>query len=121
MTEGRPASIRFEVSKSGPATSVGYGSTVALPGAEVIDSVDVTSGRTNHEFKVNSPASRSSKYSATFEFGSVAEWNPSCGSGFSPHTILVVNTDFKWGINVPIINWGDVVSHSKRFTYTTYC
>lgn len=119
--ETRLALIDLDVSRSGPARWVGYESSVSVPGAELIDATTFDTGQSRHKFNVDSPASNSAINSATFEFGSVARWDADCSGGLDSQTILTVDTDFEWGLDVPIVTWGVVVSHSRKFTYTTYC
>ena len=121
VTKSRSASIGLDISRTGPAASVGYSSSVTLPGAQLIDATVSTSGEKDHLFEINSPESPSSTNNAVFEVGSAAKWDPNCGGGFNPYNILTVDTELEWGIDAPLITWGDVVSDSKSFTYTTYC
>ncbi|WP_276301812.1 hypothetical protein [Halorussus lipolyticus] len=115
----RTASIGLELSRD-PSLSVGYSSSVTLPGAELVDKTSLKSGRSEHEFSVNTPSSNSSKNNAIFEVGSAATYQTTCGS-FNKSRIVDISVDLAWGLDSPIGGWANKTTNNKTFYYYTYC
>lgn len=120
VTTTRSVSLSLEASRDGLSGSVGYSSSVSMPGAELRDATSLAAGETEHKFIVNSAESPSSENNAVFEVGSAADYNTSCGS-FNRQRYLDITVDLEWGLDAPLIEFGSVKSGSKDFYYYTYC
>lgn len=123
VTTSRTVSLSLEASGSGFAGSVGYSSSVTLPGAELVDATTLAAGESEHQFTVNSTASNASTNNAIFEIGSAARWDPDCADDgrATQRSMMDIDVDLQWGLDVPLSTWGDVISTSKSFGYVTYC
>jgi hypothetical protein len=119
----RSASISLSADKSGPSASVGYSSSVSFPGAALIDSTTLATGRADTKFEIESPSSYSSTNNAIFEVGSAAKWQPDCGDNGRPvrRAMMDIDVDLKWGLDVFWDDWGTTQSATKSFNYATYC
>jgi len=117
ITTTRTASIELSLARD-PSLTVGYGSSVTLPGAELVDQTSLKSGRSEHEFSVNNPDSNSSKNNAVFEVGSIAEYQSDCGD-FNQSRILSIDVDLAWGLDLS--GWVNKTTNNKSFYYYTYC
>lgn len=117
VTKTREASIDLELSRD-PNLSVGYSSSVTLPGAELVDKTTKMTGRSEHEFSVNTPDSNSSKNNAVFEVGSAAKYQTSCGD-LTRSRILDIDIDLAWGLDLS--GWVNKTTNGKTFYYYTYC
>lgn len=120
VTQSRSVSLQLSASKSGPSGTIGYSSSVSIPGAELIDKTTQATGQTKHELEISAPGETSARNNAEFEIGSIAEWEPSCGSQSGAVSYLDINVDLQWGLDV-FGNWGNSVSDSKDFSYYTNC
>lgn len=114
----RTASIALELSRD-PSLSVGYSSSVQLPGAELVDKTSLMSGRSEHEFSVNDQKSNSSKNNAVFEVGSAAKYQTTCGD-LNRSRIVDINVDLAWGLDAHG-TWANKTTNNKSFYYYTYC
>jgi hypothetical protein len=123
ITTTRTVSISLEGSQDGISGSVGYSSSVSMPGAELVDATTLASGEAEHQFNINSPSSNSSTNNAVFEVGSVADWDPDCANDGYPtqRAMMDIDVDLQWGLDAPLVKWGDVISDSKSFKYVTTC
>ncbi|SDN53354.1 hypothetical protein SAMN05192554_1611 [Haloarchaeobius iranensis] len=121
VTKSRTASMSLNIARD-PSLTVGYSTSVAIPGAELIDKTTKATGRTKHSFEINSVGSNASMYNAEFEIGSVAEWEAGCSSPGGA-TILDIDIDLGWGIPnaVPGFKWLNTAGDSETFSYETYC
>ncbi|MCF2208529.1 hypothetical protein KVP02_12865 [Halobacterium salinarum] len=123
VTGTRSASISLGASSGGISGSVGYSSSVNFPGAELTDATTLATGEAEHQFKINKPSHNSSTNNAVFEVGSVAQWEPDCANDRRPtrRTMVIIDVDLQWGLDVPVGKWGDVISDNKSFSYVTTC
>lgn len=121
LTTSRTASMSLNVARD-PSLSVGYSTSVAIPGAELVDKTTKATGQTKHSFVINSVGSNSSTQNAEFEVGSVAEYEPDCAS-FGTANFLDIDIDLGWGIpnSVPYLKWLNTSSDSEHFYYDRYC
>lgn len=119
VTTTRTASIALELARD-PSLSVGYSSSVTLPGAELVDKTSLMSGRSEHEFAVNSPKSNSSKNNAVFEVASGAKFQTTC-TNLIKQRIVDIDVDLAWGLDAPILKWANKTTNNKTFLYYTYC
>lgn len=119
VTTTRGVSIGLEIARE-PSLSVGYNSSVTLPGAQLVDKTSLMSGRSEHEFSINSSVSTSAKNTAVFEVGSVAEYQTDCGGRPSWPKVLDIDVDLAWGLDVHGY-WVNKTTDSKSFDYYTYC
>ncbi|SEQ89060.1 hypothetical protein [Natrinema salaciae] len=121
ITKTRSVSLDLNLSRD-PGLSVGYSSGVTIPSAQFLDKTTKTTGQTKHKFEVNGTDSNAGLYSTEFESGSVAEWDPDCGSPGGAE-FVDIEIDLGWGIPNPLQfpTWQNKASDSEWFSYDRYC
>jgi hypothetical protein len=120
-TETRSVSLELSAAPDGLSGTIGYSSSVAVPGADIVDETVQSTGQTRHELQVSNSGEDSATTTAEFEIGNTAEWNPSCESQSGSVNYLDINVDLEWGLGLLGGFWGVTVSNSKEFLYYTYC
>ncbi len=116
----KSVSMQISASPSGPSGTIGYGTSVTIPGATVRNDTIQGAGQTHHELEVKNPSKLSSKSIAELPIGSIAEWDPSCKPNYGDTKYLKIKTDLKWGKN-RLFGFKHAMTVSKKFCYSIDC
>lgn len=119
-TTTKSVSMQLSRSPSGPSGTIGYSTSVTVPGATVRNDTIQGAGQTHHEFDVKNPSELSSKSTAEIPVGSIAEWDPSCKPNYGDTKYLKIKTDLKWGKN-GLLGFDGVKTVPRNFSYSINC
>ncbi|WP_408956787.1 hypothetical protein [Natrinema sp. 74] len=122
VTSTRGYSLGLDIAKE-PSLTIGFNSSVSFPGAQLIDKTSKTTRRSEHALEMNSADSTSASNNAVFEVGSIAAYQKGCVASppLYERTLLEIDVDLEWRLNVPVGDYGHTESTTKSFGYATWC
>lgn len=130
VTTTESFSLGLDISRGG-GLSVGYSSSITMPGASLYEKSNLKAGVTMHELSAD-PNTASAKYPAVFEVASTAKYSKDddvCHKGRPPYrhyTFLEIGVNLTWALKIatglPKTGWwGASESDDRKFTYETVC